>query len=54
MIRIGQEITTQKSGTKGTVLEIVECKNGSLRLRIDTGYEELWTTYRLTPYDLVS
>ena len=41
---IGQSFTTQKSGVSGTIQEIVENKNGSLRVRLDVAGQPRWTT----------
>ena len=44
MIQVGDQFTTQKSGVKGTVAEIVKNASGSLRVRLITKQGERWTT----------
>jgi hypothetical protein len=44
-LTIGQEFTTQKSGVKGTIKEIVANPSGSVRIRLVTKTgKERWTT----------
>jgi hypothetical protein len=45
-LQIGQTFTTQKSGVSGTVQEIVENANGSLRVRLDVNGQDRWTTVK--------
>jgi len=42
--QIGDMIVTKNSGTEGTVLEVVTCKNGAFRVRIATDNGERWAT----------
>jgi hypothetical protein len=44
MIAIGDQITTVKSGVKGTVAEVVKNASGSVRVRLITREGERWTT----------
>jgi hypothetical protein len=44
MIALGDQITTAKSGVKGTVAEIVKNASGSLRVRLITREGDRWTT----------
>jgi hypothetical protein len=41
---IGSEFTTQKSAVKGTVTEVKENANGSLRIKLDVNGSPRWTT----------
>ena len=43
-ITVGSQFTTAKSGVTGVVQEIVENKNGSLRVRLDVNGSPRWTT----------
>ena len=45
-LTIGQEITTPKSGVKGTIQEIVQNPSGSVRVRLDVRGKERWTTLK--------
>ena len=45
-LEIGQEYTTQKSGVKGTIQEIVTNASGSVRVRLDVKGKERWTTIK--------
>lgn len=45
-LEIGQSFTTQKSGVVGTVREVVENANGSLRVRLDVNGQDRWTTVK--------
>lgn len=45
-IEIGSPFTTAKSGVTGTVQEIVQNANGSLRLRLDVNGQDRWTTVK--------
>ena len=44
ILQLGQEFTTQKSGVKGTIKEIVKNASGSVRVRLDVRGKERWTT----------
>ena len=46
LIQLGQELTTQKSGAKGIVKEIVQNSSGSVRVRLDVKGKERWTTIK--------
>lgn len=46
MYQVGDIILTQRSGDMGTILEVVECANGSFRYRIDVDGNQRWTTYK--------
>ena len=43
---VGSLFTTQKSGTVGTVQEVIENQNGSLRVRLDVNGQDRWTTVK--------
>jgi len=43
---VGSLFTTQKSGTVGTVQEVVQNPNGSLRVRLDVNGQDRWTTVK--------
>jgi hypothetical protein len=45
-LTIGQELTTPKSGVKGTIKEIVSNPSGSVRVRLDVKGKERWTTLK--------
>lgn len=44
--KIGETFTTAKSGVSGKVEEVVKNANGSLRVRLDVGGNERWTTIK--------
>ena len=44
--KIGETFTTAKSGVSGKVEEVVKNANGSLRVRLDVGGKERWTTIK--------
>jgi hypothetical protein len=46
LIQLGQELTTQKSGAKGIVKEIIQNPSGSVRVRLDVRGKERWTTVK--------
>ena len=46
LLQLGQEFTTQKSGVKGTIKEIVPNASGSVRVRLDVRGKERWTTIK--------
>jgi hypothetical protein len=46
LIQLGQELTTQKSGAKGIVKEIIQNSSGSVRVRLDVRGKERWTTVK--------
>ena len=46
LIQLGQELTTQKSGAKGIVKEIIQNSSGSVRVRLDVKGKERWTTVK--------
>jgi len=43
---IGTSFTTQKSKVTGTVKEVKENANGSLRIRLDVNGQDRWTTVK--------
>ena len=43
---VGSLFTTQKSGTVGTVQEVIQNQNGSLRVRLDVNGQDRWTTVK--------
>lgn len=43
---VGQTFTTAKSGVTGTVQEIVQNANGSLRIRLSVNGADRWTTVK--------
>ena len=43
---VGSLFTTQKSGTVGTVQEVIENQNGTLRVRLDVNGQDRWTTVK--------
>lgn len=45
-LTVGSQFTTQKSGVSGTIEEIIENKNGTLRVRLDVNGEPRWTTVK--------
>jgi len=44
--KIGETFTTAKSGVSGKVEEVIKNANGSLRVRLDVGGTERWTTVK--------
>lgn len=46
-LEIGQSFTTLKSGVTGTVQEVVENANGSLRVRLNVNGSDRWTTVKV-------
>lgn len=44
LAKIGDTYTTEKSGVTGTIQEIVQNANGSLRVRLDVNGKDRWTT----------
>lgn len=44
--KIGETITTAKSGVSGKVEEVVKNANGSLRVRLNVEGTERWTTIK--------
>jgi hypothetical protein len=45
-ITVGSQFTTAKSGVSGIVQEIVNNKNGSMRVRLDVNGQPRWTTVK--------
>jgi hypothetical protein len=45
-LTVGSQFTTLKSGVEGTIEEIVENDNGSVRLRLMTSEGTRWTTVK--------
>jgi hypothetical protein len=45
-LTVGSQFTTRKSGVEGTIEEIVENDNGSVRLRLMTSEGTRWTTVK--------
>jgi hypothetical protein len=45
-LTVGSQFTTLKSGVEGTIEEIVENDNGSVRLRLMTNEGTRWTTVK--------
>ena len=45
-LTVGSQFTTLKSGVEGTIEEIVENDNGSMRLRLMTNEGTRWTTVK--------
>lgn len=45
-LTVGSQFTTRKSGVTGTIMEIVENKSGSVRLRLDVNGQDRWTTIK--------
>jgi hypothetical protein len=43
---VGSQFTTQKSAVTGTVTEVKENKNGTLRIKLDVNGQERWTTVK--------
>lgn len=43
---VGSQFTTQKSHVTGTVTEVKENKNGTLRIKLDVNGQERWTTVK--------
>lgn len=46
MITVGSQFTTAKSGVTGTVQEIVQNTNGSMRVRLSVNGQDRWTTVK--------
>jgi hypothetical protein len=45
-LTVGSQFTTRKSGVEGTIEEIVENDNGSVRVRLMTSDGIRWTTVK--------
>ena len=45
-LTVGSQFTTAKSGVVGTIQEIVNNKNGSMRVRLDVNGQPRWTTVK--------
>ena len=43
---VGSQFTTQKSAVTGTVTEVKENKNGTLRIKLDVNGQDRWTTVK--------
>ncbi len=43
---VGSQFTTQKSAVTGTVTEVKENTNGTLRIKLDVNGQERWTTVK--------
>jgi len=43
---VGSLFSTQKSGVQGTVQEVIENKNGTLRVRLEVNGQDRWTTVK--------
>ena len=41
---VGSQFTTQKSAVTGTVTEVKENTNGTLRIKLDVNGQDRWTT----------
>ena len=44
--KIGETITTAKSGVSGVVQEVVKNSSGSVRVRLDVHGDTRWTTIK--------
>jgi hypothetical protein len=42
--KVGETITTAKSGVSGVVQEVVPNASGSVRVRLDVNGQDRWTT----------
>ena len=45
-LTVGSQFTTAKSGVSGVIQEIVNNKNGSMRVRLDVNGQDRWTTVK--------
>ena len=45
-LTVGSQFTTAKSGVVGTIQEIVNNKNGSMRVRLSVNGADRWTTVK--------
>lgn len=43
---VGSQFTTQKSAVTGTVTEVKENTNGTLRIKLDVNGQDRWTTVK--------
>lgn len=43
---VGSLFATQKSGVQGIVQEVIQNKNGTLRIRLDVNGQDRWTTVK--------
>ena len=43
---VGSLFSTQKSGVQGTVQEVIQNKNGTLRVRLEVNGQDRWTTVK--------